>query len=102
MRLIGYTLLLLGFAWFCYMPVTLFSAVRSLTHEQMTKIPVKESYSRDELDGVVGSSVDAFAGQWPSFLAGALPMLAGGIFLDLASKRKRTQRIKSSDHDTAA
>jgi hypothetical protein len=90
MRLFGYTLLLLGFGWFCYMPVTLFSSVRHLTHEQMTKIPTKESYSRDEVDGAVGSAVDSFAEQWPSFLVGALPMLAGGVILDLVGRRKKS------------
>jgi hypothetical protein len=89
MRLLGYTLLLLGFAWLCYMPITLFSTVNPLIHEQMIKIPVKESYSREEVDGAIGISVDTFAEQWPSFLAGALPMLAGGIILDFAGRRRR-------------
>jgi hypothetical protein len=89
MRLLGYILLLLGFAWFCYMPVTLFSSVRSLTDQQMIKIPERQSYSRDDVYQDVRSGIFAFAEQWPSFLAGALPMLVGGIILDLAGRRRR-------------
>jgi hypothetical protein len=97
MRLFGYTLLILGFVWFCILSTAVFSEVRPLTDRQMQETPSdKQSFTRDDVYENIRNGVFNFASELPSkFMAGAFLMLGGGIILDLAGRRNLPRSVQS-------
>jgi len=91
MRLLGYTLLILGLAWFCILSIGVVSAVRPVTEQHMKEIPPeKQSFTRDDVYHDIRHALFNFAtGLPPRFFVGALLMLGGGIILDITGRRKR-------------
>jgi hypothetical protein len=104
MRLFGYVFLILGFVWFCFLSIAVFSEVRPLTDQQMQEIsPEKQSFTRVDVYQDIRNGVFDFASELPSkFMVGAILMLGGGIILDVAGRRKLPRPVQSQATPTTA
>lgn len=89
MRILSYTMLIVGFVWICFCQFAIRPIMRDVGFAKAGRIPKQESYkSQDVLTAVHDTAAD-MADRMSSFYIGALIMLGGGVVLDMAGRRKR-------------
>jgi hypothetical protein len=96
MRAIGYILLIFGFLWLGIWCAGSAAAVtRSVGIENFTKYPPSSTYSGTEVCNAMRSVLDECAQNAHGVMLPAGLMLAGGILLDMASRRAKKQILSN-------
>ena len=89
-RLLGYSLLLVGFLWLCASAVLLPVHVVAATSRFMSEgLPRKESYTYTEVFDALARLSHSIRDELPWVLPPALLMLCGGLFLAWTPKLPR-------------
>ena len=88
MRLIGYALLVGGFAWLLVGVLLVGPAVRSIVVRHYEQMGNQESFTREQVQRYIREPVSELVDSMPWFVLPGISMLAGGICLDRA-RRKR-------------
>jgi hypothetical protein len=89
MRILGYAMLVLGFLWICFGQVAVYPIAHAVVPANYEKIPKQDSYKLEDVQKAIRDVIFDFIQHVPSFYIGALLMLAGGVVLDRAGRRKR-------------
>ena len=87
MRILGYVLLLAGFAGLMAPHLGLVQDAISIAYERSSRLPDKDSYTKQELADVVTGAALSVARGAPSGVVPGLMMLAGGVLVDEARRR---------------
>jgi hypothetical protein len=89
MRYLAYAMLISGFVWICFDEFIKIGPIqREVVTEVYDKIPKRQTFTTEEVQQAVSDTIQTYGSLIPSFYIGALLMLAGGIILDFARRRK--------------
>jgi hypothetical protein len=91
MRTLGYVLLVLGFLWSAYVPLSvgpLLRAMESAYRRELSGPNAQQSYSVSDMISARMYGADDFSRFARVGGIGALFMLAGGVILDRAARRR--------------
>lgn len=87
MRILGYTLLLLGFFWLViWHAPSVMALTRAIAIENFQKYQPSKSYSGDEVSDAIRNVLDEYRENSPGVVFPAVLMLLGGCLLDVAGK----------------
>ena len=90
MRVVGYSLLIIGFLWTAYVPLSvgpLLRAMESAYRRELSGPGAQQSYSAKDVISARIYGADDFSRFARLGGIGALLMLAGGVLLDRAARR---------------
>lgn len=90
MRLLGYALLSIGFLWlldcqFCAGP-----RARTIVLHHYDQLPNQQSFTREQVEQSIRAPVFQLVDALPWLIWPGLTMLAGGILLDRARRRQKS------------
>jgi len=92
MRKLGYTLLVLGALYFLFLSVAVILEGRRLTARHIQELPDTQTFTHRDVELISRESVSDFAKELaPKLFIGTSLMFCGGVFLDIAGRRKRAQ-----------
>jgi hypothetical protein len=84
-------MLILGFGWICFWQLEMYPIIRGAISANYDKIPKQQSYQIEDVQKAIRDVAFDIDHHIPAFFIGALFMIAGGITLDVAGRRRRTQ-----------
>jgi hypothetical protein len=88
MRLLGYALILIGFAAISWKVLHVREITIAVTAESLQRIPEQESYDRTDLKSAAfQASRDTWSASVPGLWQWSILIVAGGILLDLRARR---------------
>ena len=87
MRIVGYILLVAGFLVLLGPQLGLVQSAISIAYKQATRLPTKDSYTRNEVRDVAMSAALSVARAVPSGIVPGLMMLVGAVLVDQARRR---------------
>jgi hypothetical protein len=88
MRILGFILLICGFVSLLLTEMRRYQMPLDLAAAQSKSLPAKESYSKQELDDAIRRAALSGSGLARGVATSGLIMLAGGIVLDRARRRR--------------
>jgi len=104
MRKLGYTLLILGAFYYVVLSLIVVLEGSTFGGDRFDQLLTPPTWTRGQVREFLDQDISAFAREIvvPQLLIGAALMLCGGICLDVAGQRKRSQPNKSLQATAAA
>ena|ERR1035441_3975993 len=93
MRKLGYTLLILGAFYYVYLSLIVVLDGSAFGSNRFDQLLTPPTWTRGQVREFLARVISAFAREIvvPRLFFGALLMFCGGVFLDIAGRRKRAQ-----------
>ena len=88
MRIIGYAMVIIGFAWLFLDNFAVHARARTIAYRHAKLLPDRATFTPQEMVESVYEALDDLAGRWPWLWLPGLLMLAGGVVLNRAGRSR--------------
>jgi hypothetical protein len=96
MRVLGFTLFIIGFAWLCVSTVSLPAIITAVTSDSLEVTSRRETFTRQEVFDLLVAQGKGFRRHIPWIFTPALLMFFGG---SLVSRPRHLKRDNAASHD---